>query len=379
MKTQHTINNPQPANDNILDNIEDEHFIAALSEAFRTYRTIQAHMNATGHPTTTNIICKRMNEFVEMFPDVIERRGKSWRIVPSEQEIVPAPALTTPTETPPINLRHGDCLDLFASIPDGSIRLGLIDPPYGITGHSFDRRVDMEKFMNEVRRVLHPQGTAIMFASQMFTAHLMMAAPDLFRYLLVWEKDCPTGSQNSGGQPMRYHENIVVFSKGTAVSPAKSKRAMTYNPQSLIFEGMQKYTDNRRSHLVNATPSKRCGELYPKFKNHPGSILRFAKDYVKKGVKTHPFAKPVALLEYLIRTYSNEGDIVFDPTMGSGSAALAAMNANRRFVGFEIDAKWFALAEDRVSKWTPPAQPIPANDDQPVITPLRKSRKARAA
>jgi DNA modification methylase len=406
MKIKHISNNSSPANDNILNNIEDEHFIAELGSAFLSLKTIQQRMNASGHPTTPEMICERMNEFVEHGGGTIERRGKSWRIVPTGEEIdapVEKPSRTMP---PPVcdlgikqtlNLQHGDCLDLMKLMPDRSVNLLLGDLPYGCTKNDFDIPVEMAELWSEIRRVIAPRGTIIMFAKQPFSSLLVAAAPDLFKYSMVWQKPVPTGSQLCASQPLRYHEDILVFSPGTAVHKSRSKRTMTYNPQGLIADGKAKYRRHANAYMGGNVQSNRIGEEYVKFTNWPSSVLYFPKDRVQRGTKRHPFAKPVALLEYLIHTYSNPGDSICDPTMGGGSAAIAALNTGRHFVGFELMEKWFRLAESRVANWTAPPVAVPvivariaANDDIAIsamdapandVTPVqkRKSRKPRVA
>lgn len=406
MKTKHITNNQPPANDNIVGNIEDEHFIAELGYSFRSLKTIYARMNAAGYPTTLEMICERMSEFVEHGGGTIERRGKSWRIVPTGEEIDAPVEKATRTMPPPVcnlgikqtlNLQHGDCLDLMKRIPDRSVHLILCDPPYGCTKNDYDIPVEMDALWTELRRVIAPRGTIIMFATQPFASLLVAAAPDLFKYSLVWQKSVPTGSVLAASRPLRYHEDILVFSPGTAVHKNRSKRTMTYNPQNLIHVGKAKYRVHSNAYMGLTTPSKRIGEEYDKYTNWPSSVLHFPKDVPPRGSERHPFAKPVALLEYLICTYSNPGEVICDPTMGGGSAAIAALNTGRHFVGFELMEKWFRLAESRVANWNAPPVVVPvivagiaANDDIAIsvmdapandVAPLqkRKSRKPRVA
>ena len=406
MKTKHITKNPSPANDNIIDSIDDEHFIAELGFAFRSLQTIYERMNASGYPTSRAIICERMNEFVEHGGGTIAKRGKSWRIVPTGNETDAPVEKPTRMMQPPVcdlgakqtlKLYHGDCLDLMKRIPDRSVDLILCDPPYGCTKNDYDIPVEMDALWTELRRVIAPRGTIIMFATQPFASLLVAAAPDLFKYSLVWQKSVPTGSVLAASRPLRYHEDILVFSPGTAVHKNRSNRTMTYNPQNLIHVGKAKYRVHSNAYMGLTTPSKRIGEEYDKYTNWPSSVLHFPKDVPPHGTKRHPFAKPVALLEYLIRTYSNPGELICDPTMGGGSAAIAALNTRRHFIGCELMEKWFRLADSRVASWTAPPVTVPviagkiaANDDILIsaldapandVAPLqkRKPRKPRAA
>ncbi|MGA1798696.1 DNA methyltransferase [Sphingomonas sp. 4RDLI-65] len=395
MKTQRPNNNPPPANDNILDNIEDEHFVAALSEAFRTFKTIQTHMNAAGYPTTTNIICKRMNEFVEMFPEVIEKRGKSWRIVPTGQEIVPAPVLTTPAIVPDFKplaintVHHGDCMTLMKRIPDQSVNLILVDPPYGTTRCSSNgRKIDVPlktlSLWEQYFRILAPGGNIVMFGSQPFSLDMMIAGRKWFKYSNIWMKENPTGMNHVRNKPMKDYEDIMVFSPGNTAHAATehkkgsgfTKNRATYNPwraTEVVAKNRSKHTDTI-VYLGQATDYA-DGREYPGLENCPRMVFHCPKDKAPKGEKAHPFAKPVALLDDLIRLYSNEGEIVLDNCAGSGSTAVAAIGAGRQWIAIEKDDHWFEFAKARIAKTiselaannvaTVP-EIVAANDDQPV-------------
>lgn len=224
-------------------------------------------------------------------------------------------------------LLMGDCLELMRNIPDGSVDMILCDLPYGTTQNKWDSVITFADLWREYERV--GKGAIVLNAAQPFTSALVMSKPDWFRYTWVWEKSAATGHLNAKRMPMKLHEDIVVFSKA---SPS-------YIPQGLIpFNKL-----NRRG--SNGTNFGKSGnENFQEFTNYPRSILRFAND--PKPV--HPTQKPVALMEYLIRTYTNEGETVLDNTMGSGTTGVACMNTGRRFIGIERDAKYFEIAKQRI-------------------------------
>jgi site-specific DNA-methyltransferase (adenine-specific) len=232
-----------------------------------------------------------------------------------------------------IKIEKGDCLELMKTIPDKSVDLILCDPPFGTTQNKWDSVIPFDLLWSNYRRILKDGGAIVLFASQPFTSTLICSNLEGFKYQWVWEKSSATGHLNAKVMPMKLHEDICVF--------GVSKGKIRYNPQGLIpFNKMVRRGNNGTNFGKSGT------ENFQEFTNYPRSILRFASD--PKPV--HPTQKPVALLEYLIRTYSNEGETVLDNTMGSGSCAIACLNSNRNFLGMEKDEKYFEIAKKRIKE-----------------------------
>ena len=228
----------------------------------------------------------------------------------------------------------GDCLELMNKIPDGSVDMVLTDPPYGTTACKWDSVIDFELMWEQLKRIIKPNGAIVMTASQPFTSALVMSNTKAFRYSWVWEKGKATGHLNAKRMPMKKHEDVLVFSFGTT----------TYHPQGLVETN---YNSSRPS------KGRARGEVYGKQRNdygsskngnYPKSIIQFSGEH--KPI--HPTQKPVALLEYLIKTYTQEGETVLDFTMGSGSTGVACVNTNRNFIGIELDDNYFNIAEKRI-------------------------------
>lgn len=224
-------------------------------------------------------------------------------------------------------LIHGDCLELMRELPDASVDMVLCDLPYGTTQNKWDAVIPFDALWREYERIC--TGAIVLTASQPFSSALVMSRADWFRYAWVWEKSAATGHLNAKRMPMKLHEDILVFSKRTA----------PYNPQGLVpFNKVTRRGNNGTNFGASGT------ENFQEFTNYPRSILRFAGD--PKSV--HPTQKPAALMEYLIRTYTNEGDTVLDNCMGSGTTGVACANTGRRFIGMELDADYFEIARKRV-------------------------------
>lgn len=226
-------------------------------------------------------------------------------------------------------LLQGDCLDAMWLIPDGSVDLVLCDLPYGTTQNKWDSVIPFEPLWSHYWRVLKPNGAVVLTAAQPFTSALVMSQPDAFKYQWVWEKTAATGHLNARHQPMRNHEDVTVF---------YSERG-TYNPQGLVPHGK---VTRRGSNGENFRDSGK--ENFQEFTNYPRSVLKIASE----GKTVHPTQKPVALMEYLIRTYTNEGETVLDNCMGSGTTGVAARNTGRKFIGIERDPEYFKIAKHRI-------------------------------
>lgn len=248
-------------------------------------------------------------------------------------------------------LHHGNCLEVMKSIPDGSIDLILADLPYGVTRSMGDEMLPLNELWEQYRRILSPIGVVALFAAQPFTTILSSSNLDWLKYSLVWSKRHSSAFLHAKNKPLISHEDIVIFSPGAIFHPGRSKRRMTYNPQGVSSRGVKANTDHRASirHLGNSRP-RQDRKPMESFTGYPGSILEFPKGKALKGTRSHPFSKPIALLEYLIRTYSNPGGMVLDNTMGSGSTCIAAMRTGRRSIGIEKDRQWIELAAARIEQ-----------------------------
>ena len=226
------------------------------------------------------------------------------------------------------------------NIPDGSIDLILTDPPYGTTACKWDSVIDFDLMWLQLKRIIKPNGAIVLFGSEPFSSMLRCSNLKMFKYDWVWNKTKPQGFLNAKARPLVEHELIHVFSSGTCTSTSKT---MTYNPQGLInVDVLLKNTDTES---IGKRKSRKSGSEYKQTQSgYPRSILRYAHDQSK----LHPTQKPVALLEYLIKTYTQEGETVLDFTMGSGSTGVAAKNTNRKFIGIELDETYFNIAQERI-------------------------------
>ena len=240
-----------------------------------------------------------------------------------------------------IELYCGDCLEIMKNIPDKSVDMVLCDLPYGTTSCNWDKIINIELMWNHYNRILKETGNIILFSSHPFTSKLIESNQKMFRYEIIWIKSRPTGFVNANHRPMKKHENILVFTKASTSSTGNIHAI--YNPQGLI-ECERKIKRTSRGYLGECENTKY--EYVSKFTNYPTSIVEFASE----GKTVHPTQKPVALLEYLIKTYSNDGNVVLDNCMGSGSTGVACKHTNRKFIGIEIDEKYFEIAKKRVEE-----------------------------
>jgi site-specific DNA-methyltransferase (adenine-specific) len=240
-----------------------------------------------------------------------------------------------------IKLMLGNCLERMKDIPDGSVDMILTDPPYGTTACKWDSIIPIELMWEQLKRIIKPNGAIVMTAANPFTSILIASNLEMFKYSLVWKKSKISHFAQAPYRFLTEHEDVVVFSFGGNSKQAKNR--MAYNPQGLvdchkICKG-KGHSDHR--------PSSVTQEDYIQTKTgYPKSILEFKSD----SAKDHPTQKPVALMEYLIKTYTNEGETVLDFTMGSGTTGVAAKNLNRSFVGIEVDGKYFEIAKNRINQ-----------------------------
>lgn len=241
-------------------------------------------------------------------------------------------------------LMLGDCLELMAEIPDGSVDMVLCDLPYGVGACPWDAVIPFRPLWNEYRRVLLGYGAVVLTASQPFTTTLIQSNLPWFKYSWVWEKSRPGDVFNAKNKPLKAHEDICVFSPGVTANGGKFK--MPYYPQGVgpATRGVSDRNNRRDSSFRGKRPSH-ADDYTPQAAGYPRSVLRFSNG--NKG-SVHPTQKPVALLEYLIRTYTHEGETVLDNCFGSGSTGVACLNTGRRFIGIERDPHYFDVGRRRI-------------------------------
>jgi len=236
-----------------------------------------------------------------------------------------------------MQLIHGDCLEVMKDIPDGSVDMILCDLPYGTTACKWDTIIPFKPLWIEYSRIIKINGAIVLTASQPFTSCLIISNMDMFKYTLVWEKSHPSGIAMVNKRFLKYHEDICIF----------YKKQPTYNPQK--WEGEKSHSVGKQ--LGNKTNSKSNPNMVQTTteysnKKHPKSIIKIPNPRFK-GM--HPTQKPVLLMEYLIKTYTNENDLIMDNCMGSGTTGIACKKINRHFIGIELDLVYFQTAKDRIS------------------------------
>ena len=233
----------------------------------------------------------------------------------------------------------GDCLEKMKEITDGSVDMVMCDLPYGTTQNKWDSVIPLEPLWREYRRVCKPRAAIVLTASQPFTSALVMSNLTAFKYDWCWRKPKGTGHLNAKKQPMRDKEDVLVFYREqctynpqfTAGTPYKDKAGKDHSASTSMTGSYGAYTNYREDN---------DGKRYPK------QVIEFG--VVERGTQ-HPTQKPVALMEYLIRTYTNEGQTVLDNAMGSGTTGVACANTGRRFIGIERDETYFAIAKKRIA------------------------------
>lgn len=238
-------------------------------------------------------------------------------------------------------LWQGNCLELMNDIPDKSIDCIITDLPYGQTKRNkWDSVIPFQPLWTQYKRVIKDNGAIILFANGMFTAELMMSNKSMWKYNLIWEKTQPTGFLNAKKMPLRNHEDVCIF----------YKKPPTYNPQ--MSTGHTRKV-SKAEHKINCKATSDYGEhgltTYDSTERYPKSVWKFAKDIQKSAL--HPTQKPVALIEELIKTYSNEEDLILDSCAGSMTTAIAALNTNRKVICIEKEEDIFKVGEKRVEEW----------------------------
>lgn len=231
-------------------------------------------------------------------------------------------------------LKNGDCLELMKEIPESSVDMILCDLPYGTTACKWDSIIPFAPLWEQYERIIKDNGAIVLFSAQPFTTKLIHSNFKRYRYNWYWLKNNKTGGQFARVQPLRCIEDICVF----------YKKAPTYNPQGLIKLEKPIFHEVKKSNLF----SYRGSGSIQRYKNYPSHLLKFSGCGFGGDERFHPTQKPVALLEYLIKTYTNPGETVLDNCMGSGSTGVACVNTERKFIGFELDKEYFEIAKQRI-------------------------------
>jgi len=241
-----------------------------------------------------------------------------------------------------IKLEKGDCLNLMKNISEHSIDMILCDLPYGVTKNKWDCIIPFEELWKEYKRIIKDNGVICLFAQGKFCIDLINSNKEMFRYDLIWDKMLPTGFLNANRQPLRKHEQIIIFYKKQPI----------YNPQFSVGKPLhgkgnkykEKESKNNNYGRFEKADDLRKGTT----EKYPTSILQFKKNH--PSVSYHPTEKPIELLEYLIKTYSNENDTILDNCMGAGSTGIACVNTNRNFIGIELNDEYFNIAKERIER-----------------------------
>ena len=237
-------------------------------------------------------------------------------------------------------LFNGDCLEVMKRIPDNSINMILCDLPYKETGNQWDKQFNLEGVCKEYERIIKEDGCIALTGTFRFGVQLFNLMPHLYKYDWVWEKDNGTNAPNVNYQPFRIHENVYVFGKGRVTNGTRTP--MKYFPQKTdgkpYCQKSGRMSENWKGGLGTVVTNNADG------KRHPKTIQKFIRD--KGGL--HPTQKPVSMMEYFVKTYTKEGDLVLDCCMGSGSTGVACVNTNRNFIGIEIDPNYFQIASRRI-------------------------------
>lgn len=237
---------------------------------------------------------------------------------------------------------QGDCLEVLPTLPDHSVGMILTDLPYGVTACEWDKVIDLDALWVQFKRLIQPKRAIVLTATQPFTTDLINSNRKWFRYEDIWEKSKPIGFLDANRRPLRTHENILVFCES---------QCEVYNPQKSIID--PKFVDRRKTFTVLADDTKTYGKRQAKAKTkddgtrYPTSVVKVASEWEEE---MHPTQKPVALFEYLIRTYSNPGDVVLDCTAGSMTTAIAAINTGREYICIEKDPDYHAKGLQRVQE-----------------------------
>lgn len=243
-----------------------------------------------------------------------------------------------------IDIFNGDCLEVMKSIPDGSIDAIITDPPYGTTACKWDSVIPFDLMWEQLNRIIKPNGAIVLFGSEPFTSVLISSNLKGFKYRWDWNKKIPSGMGYAKYRPMQQTEDISVFTK--------DGKKTIYNPQMIKRDKPIKAGGNNVSTNVYGGFKDIGKKEYKKTYDYKNPITLIEFDKIRKGA-FHPTQKPIALMEYLIKTYTNEGETVLDFTMGSGSTMVACQNTNRKGIGIEMDKDYFEIAKKRIEEQQP--------------------------
>ena len=235
-------------------------------------------------------------------------------------------------------LFNDDCIEAMKQLEDNSIDMVLADPPYGTTACKWDSIIPLELMWEQLKRIIKSNGAVVITATQPFTSALIMSNPKMFKYCWIWEKNLKTGNLNARRMPMGGHEEIAVFgNKNLTYNPQKKKRTTEVksgnktNSKTSVYGVQREQYIDRQDDWIN-----------------PDTVIKNISCVHNSSGKLHPTQKPVALMEYLIRTYSNEDEIILDFAMGSGTTGAAAINLNRKFIGIELDESYYKISKNRI-------------------------------
>lgn len=238
-----------------------------------------------------------------------------------------------------INLYQGNCLEIMKNIPDNSVDMILCDLPYGTTACKWDSVIPFDLMWAEYRRVVKPKAAIVLTASQPFTSALISSNFKDFRYCWVWDKKKPSNFPLAKKQPMKYHEDVVVF----------GKESPNYYPIMVPVEGRKAKKGVNKGYTGFHAGLERPDYLDKVYTDkYPSSIMEFSN--ADQRNRLHPTQKPITLMEYLVKTYTVEGATVLDNCMGSGTTGVACKNLNRKFIGIELDETYFNIAKERISE-----------------------------
>lgn len=243
-----------------------------------------------------------------------------------------------------INLWQGDCLKLMSHIPDKSVDMILADLPYGITACKWDSIIPFKPLWEQYERVIKDNGAIVLFGNEPFSTQLRASNLDMYRYDWIWYKNRPSGFATAKIRPMQNHENITVFYKNApkfyGIKEKREIKSLKNTTSSLVRHGNY---GSSTTGFEDSVGKKEYGAM-----RNPTTVKKFDVVSNHKGNRLHPTQKPVELLEYLIKTYTNENEIVLDNVMGSGSTGVACINLNRNFIGMELDEDYFKIAKERI-------------------------------